>query len=188
MQTVSEEICGEYLKLVLKCDFIQYNVNNPDIQGEIDVVGINLLKKKVYVCEVAAHIQGLQYVKDKRPDDYNRFYAKFKKDINYAKKYYSDFEIIIPMIWSPVVKISGSKAKYNTYTELLRLKDCIDKEFDVKLELIINEKFESALNKLRNFALKQTAHFSTPIMRLFQIEEHLEKHLKNYRKKGLIDK
>lgn len=186
MQTVSEEICGEYLKLYLKCEFIQYNVNNPDIQGEIDVVGINLSDKKVYVCEVAAHLQGLQYVKDKRPDDYNRFYAKFKKDINYVRKYFSEYESITPMIWSPVVKISGPDAKYNTNSELLRLKDRIDKEFNVSLELIINEKFESAVNELRSIALKQTAHFSTPIMRLFQIEEHLNKHLNNYRKKGIL--
>ncbi len=186
MQTVSEEICGEYLKLALKCDFIQYNVNNPDIQGEIDVVGISLLDKKVYVCEVAAHIQGLQYVKNKRPDDYNRFYAKFKKDINYARKYFSEYKSIIPMIWSPIVKVSGPNAKYNTRTELLRLKDSIDKEFDVNLELIINEKFESAVKKLRSIALKQTAYFSTPIMRLFQIEEHLKKHLNNYRKKRIL--
>jgi len=188
MQTVSEEICGEYLKLILNCDFIQYNVNNPDIQGEIDVVGINLLDKKVYVCEVAAHIQGLQYVKDKRPDDYNRFYAKFNKDINYARKYFKEYKSITPMIWSPVVRISGANAKYNTYSELLRLKKAIDKEFNVNLELIINEKFESAVQELRNTALKQSAHFSTPIMRLFQIEEHLGKHLTNYRKKGLIEK
>lgn len=79
MQNIGEEICGEYLNHILNCEFITYNVTNPDIQGEIDVIGINLQDKKIYVCEVATHTMGLQYVSNKRPDDYNRFMAKFEK-------------------------------------------------------------------------------------------------------------
>lgn len=186
MQTVSEEICGEYLKCILKCDFIQYNINNPDTQGEIDVIGINLKEKKIYICEVAAHTQGLLYVgKDKKPDDYNRFYSKFQKNIDYVKKYFTEYTIIIPMLWSPVVKISRPEA-YNTFSELQRLKKDIDSVYQLNLELIINEKFEFALSELRFHALKQTAHFPSPIMRMFQIEEHLKRHLNNYRSKGII--
>jgi len=110
MQNIGEEICGEYLKYIKECEFITYDVTNPDIQGEIDVIGINLQNKILYVCEVAVHTYGLQYVKDKRPDDYNRFMAKIEKDITYAKKYFPEFNIK-PMIWSPIVKISGENAK-----------------------------------------------------------------------------
>lgn len=186
MKTVSEEICGEYLRCILKCDFIQYNVNNPDIQGEIDVIGINLNEKKIYVCEVAAHIHGLQYVKNKKPDDYNRFYEKFHKSINYVKKYFSDYNLIVPMIWSPIVRISGETANYNTYIELKRLKRTIDNEFDVDLELVINDQFESSINTLRSYASNQSAHFSSRLMRLFQIEAYLKNHVTKYKKKGLI--
>lgn len=35
-----------YLEHLKGCDFIQKNLYTPDAQGEIDVVGINLKKKK----------------------------------------------------------------------------------------------------------------------------------------------
>lgn len=41
MQNIGEEIAGEYLKFVKGCEFIQYNLSTPDVQGEIDVVGVN---------------------------------------------------------------------------------------------------------------------------------------------------
>lgn len=57
-----EEICGEWLRHFCKCEFIQYNLKTPDIQGEIDVIGINLSDHIVYVCEVAIHlVTGLRY-------------------------------------------------------------------------------------------------------------------------------
>ena len=38
MQNPGEEVTGEYLKIILGCDFVEYNLYTPDIQGEIDVV------------------------------------------------------------------------------------------------------------------------------------------------------
>ena len=62
-----EEIVSAYLQHIKGCEFIQQNLYTPDVQGEIDVVGIDLHKKIVYFCEVAIHLQtGLQYVKDKK--------------------------------------------------------------------------------------------------------------------------
>ena len=49
MQNPGEEITGEYLKVILGCDFVEYNLYTPDIQGEIDVVGINAKEKIVYI-------------------------------------------------------------------------------------------------------------------------------------------
>ncbi len=37
---VGEEICGEWLGHVKGCEFVQYNLRTPDVQGEIDVIGI----------------------------------------------------------------------------------------------------------------------------------------------------
>ena len=139
MQNLGEEICGEYLKYINKCEFVTYNVTNPDIQGEIDVIGINLESKIIYVCEVAIHTSGLQYVKNNRPDDYNRFINKFNKDISYAKEYFPDYKIK-PMLWSPIVKISGKNAQYNTLVELKKdimenLKLKLSREFEVFLSI-----------------------------------------------------
>lgn len=177
MQNIGEEICGEYLKHINKCEFITYNINNPDIQGEIDVVGINLSEKKIYICEVAIHTGGLQYVTNKRPDNYNRFHSKFVKDIEYAQKYFPNYEII-PMLWSPIVRISKETSKYNPFKELKRLKEDIDLKYKLNLILMINKDFAEALNKLKNIAIKTTSAFTSSVMRLYQIEGTLNKHIK----------
>jgi len=181
LQNIGEEICGEYLRNIIKCDFVTYNITNPDVQGEIDVVGIKLIEKEIYLCEVATHTGGLQYVTNSRPDDFKRFYSKFKKDIRYAHKYFNDYSIIL-MLWSPIVKISGPKAKYNTSVELNKLKDKIKSEYKLELQLFINEIYYNALIELKKFAAKQTAMFTSPVMRIFQIEKSLDKHLNNLRK------
>lgn len=186
MKTVSEEICGDYLKEILHCDFVEYNIRTTLTQGEIDVVGIRLSDKTIYLCEVAAHINGLGYSKNGKPDDYDRFRKKFQKNIQYAENKLSDFKNINLMIWSPIVKISGKKAKYCVYKELIRLKEDIYKETNIDINLVINEHFESKLNELRLIASKQTTNFSSRIMRYFQIEEFLTKHLISYRKNGKI--
>ena len=38
MQNIGEEIAGEYLKVIKGCEFIEYNLHTPDVQGEIDVI------------------------------------------------------------------------------------------------------------------------------------------------------
>src|SRR4029453_5592945 len=74
---IGEEICGEWLRHMKGCDFVQYNVRTTPVQGEIDVVGINLEKHAVYACEVAVHlVTGLQYVKANQPDNVSRLTAK----------------------------------------------------------------------------------------------------------------
>lgn len=50
----------------------------------------------------------------------------------------------------------------------------IQREFDVDLQLIINQRFQDCMNELRKYAGSQTAAFTSPIMRLLQIEERLE--------------
>jgi len=176
MANIGEDICGDYLNHILGCEFVSYNVTNPDIQGEIDVIGIEIEKRTLYLCEVATHTGGLQYVTDKRPDDYNWFYSKFQKNIDYAKKYFSDFNVEL-MLWSPVVKIQGESAKYNTYQELIRLQDDIKRNFNLKLELVINENYHKRFNQLRDYAGQNSSMFQSPVMRLLQIEENLNNHV-----------
>ncbi len=177
MSNLGEEICGDFLKHILKCEFVSYNVTIPGVQGEIDVIGINLEHNAIYVCEVAIHTSGLTYVTEKRPDDYNRFVAKFDKDIAYAKKYFPKFSIK-PMIWSPVVKSSGPTAKYNTLAELARVVDYIKIKYKLILELVINEKFRDNILKLKIHTDTDTSEFKSNAMRMFQIERSLEKNIK----------
>lgn len=175
---IGEEICGEWLRHVRNCEFIQYNLRTTEVQGEIDVIGINLTDKIVYVCEVAVHlITGLQYVKEKRPDNVQRFTTKFRKDISYIRKAFPDYAHVF-MLWSPVVKNQGEGAKYNQIKDVERIVELINSEFDVMIEPVINGEFQEALDSLREFARKQTKEMDSRVVRFMQVEEHLKKHLK----------
>lgn len=130
MYNPGEEIVGEYLKLIKNCDFVEYNLYTPDIQGKIDVVGINAKEKTLYVCEVATHlITGLQYTKSNRPDNLERFCKKFRKNIPYARKYFPDFKHHF-MIWSPVVNSSRDGAKNNQLKSIVEIKETMFTEFN----------------------------------------------------------
>ena len=57
MENPGEHLVGQNLREIKECDFVEYNLQTKKTQGEIDVIGINSTKKKVYICEVANHIQ-----------------------------------------------------------------------------------------------------------------------------------
>ena len=182
MQNPGEEIVGAYLKIGLKCEFVEYNLQTPDIQGEIDVIGINIKNKKLYVCEAATHmVTGMQYVNNKsnQPDNINRFVKKFEKDIAFAKKYFADYDKIF-MLWSPIVKNQSLKAKHNQTRDIQEICKQIKKRTGYDLEVIMNEKYLTCLEDLRRHAARETKELKSPILRLMQIEEKLKRYLSKH--------
>jgi hypothetical protein len=176
-QNVGEEIAGLYLQIDRGCDFVQYNLYTPDVQGEIDVVAVNFSKRVVYICEVAVHlITGLQYVKGTSPDTLERLLKKFNKDIDYAEKAFKDFDRRY-MLWSPIVKSSGPTAKYDQMKAIKEVKRMIHASRGVDIDLIVNEAFQNVLATLRAYAGTRTEELKSPVLRLLQIETLLEKHL-----------
>jgi hypothetical protein len=176
MINVGEQMVASYLQYIRKCEFTQMNLYTVDSQGEIDVVGINLKEKKVYVCEVAIHLTtGLQYVKDKRPNNIQKLTEKFTRDIAYANEYFADYEKHF-MLWSPIVKGTGSE-QYNQLSHIQSIQSNIQASFGVSIEFVGNERFQEYLQQMRSFAKSKTADLKCPVMRLMQIEEHLAKHL-----------
>lgn len=179
---IGEEICGEYLRHVCHCEFVQYNLKPPHVQGEIDVIGLNLEKRTVYVCEVAIHlITGLQYVKSGRPDNVERLKAKFRKDIEYVKKAFPDYEHVF-MLWSPVVRNQREGAQHNQCGDVREVIAGIHAEFGVTIDDVINEKFKGALVELRKNAANETKELGSSVSRLLQVEEHLDRHLKSMKR------
>ena len=179
MQTPGEELVGEYLRHIRMCEFVQYNLQTSEVQGEIDVIGIDLSNRILYVCEVAVHLAtGLQYVKNKRPDNVDRFVKKFTKDINYARQKFSDYQHVF-MLWSPIVKMQTNE-RYNQMAHVHEIRDILQQQFDVDLQLVINNHFKKCIDELRSFAQKRSAMLTSPIMRLMQIEEHLNVHLQKW--------
>jgi Holliday junction resolvase-like predicted endonuclease len=179
MQNTGEEIAGAYLKSCLGCDFLEFNFQTPDVQGEIDVVGINIKKRVLYVCEVATHpATGLMYVnpKTKQPDNVERLMKKFTKDIAYAKKYFADYQHVF-MFWSPVVRESSPTAKHNQMADLADITSRVSNETGIDIRLVVNEEYQRCLTALREHAARETKELKSPVLRLMQIEEKLSKHL-----------
>lgn len=118
MENAGEHLVGQYLRFVKKCGFVDYNIQTTTKQGEIDVVGIHSADKVVYICEVATHLEtGLRYVKDGKPDNVNRFKAKFEKNITYAKDNFKDFKHVY-MLWTPIIKIPKKNTTHNQLRDL----------------------------------------------------------------------
>ena len=174
---VGEQLVSSYLRYIRKCDFIQTNLYTVDVQGEIGVVGINLAERKVYVCEVAIHLTtGLQYVKDKRPNNVNKLVEKFTRDIAYARKYLGDYERHF-MPWSPIVKESKGSQAYDQVGHLSEVKRRVWESSQVELECVVNAQFQAAMQQMREFAGRQSSELQCPLMRLLQIEELLGRHV-----------
>ena len=181
MENPGEELVGSYLREVLECDFVEFNLRTRFVQGEIDVIGINTAKKTVYICEVATHLAGLQYVKNNRPDNVERFVKKFEKDVEYAKGYLPEFAKVF-MLWSPIVRTAKDDSLYNQMNDIDQIKDIVKERLQVNLIAIINEEYMKCILSLRKIALDRNDEMKSPIMRFLQIEEKLKSHLSKLNK------
>lgn len=181
MPNIGEELVGECLQALYNCDFVSYNLNNPDIQGELDVIGISLRNNKVFFCEVATHlVTGIQYVRNRRPD-FEKIYKKFERNKNYADNYFRDKEHVF-MLWSPIVK-NGRNSQLSKLEDIkTRLKD----NCNVELELVINEIYKEKLVELARYASDKTEELKSPILRFLQIQAYLDNHIKKLARKNAV--
>lgn len=177
MLNVGEQIAASYLRYVRKCDFIQTNLYTKDVQGEIDVVGIDLAESKVYLCEVAVHLTtGLFYQKDGRYNNVGKLTDKFSKDIEYARQYLSDYTPTF-MLWSPIVRNSKGNQANNQAAHLEAIHANIMAKYQVDIEMVVNDTFRDYLNQMREVAAGETSELQCPIMRFMQLESYLDRHI-----------
>ncbi len=183
MEDPGEQLVGEYLKEVKDCEFIAYNIKTTDQQGEIDVVGIDTKAMKIYLCEVATHLEtGIQYTKNNRPDNVDRMTKKFKKDSSYAKKFPEYTPIF--MLWTPIVRIPKKiNPTNNQEQDLLTIKKRLKQEKNINLDLICNEKFLSCIEALELKVSNKTEDLKSPISRYIQIKTKLQKHVELLKKR-----
>lgn len=173
---IGEELVGAYLQHIVGCEFIQQNLYTIETQGEIDVVGLNLKTKSVYVCEVAIHLTtGLQYTLAKRPNNVNKLTEKFSRDIDYTRKYLPEYKAHY-MLWSPVVKSRKGESEYDQIKHLEQVHTNILAKYGETLRLVINAEFSKCLQQLRDEARLTSANLKSPVMRMLQVEEQLLRH------------
>jgi hypothetical protein len=156
---MGEYLVGAYLKFELDCGVVDYNTRPPGggLQGlgELDVIGFDLANRRIYLCEVTTHLDGLQIGKG-ADATISKIVGKHQRQRNHAEKYLSDFSPRF-MFWSPVVRRGLA----------IRLKS-ID-----GLELFINGSYREAVDRLRLRAKSSTSDENNPAFRVLQILEHL---------------
>jgi hypothetical protein len=153
-----EYIVGCYLKKVIGCDFVDYNVRPPGGglkgQGELDVVGFDLKINKAYVCEVATHIRGINYGDGK--ETVAQILRKHERQKEFAAEYLKCFSAVDFMFWSPVVP------KGYMTTELAKIPS---------LKLVINKEYKNCIEALKELAVKETHNSGNIFFRYLQIME-----------------
>lgn len=149
------------------------------------MIGLNLASETAFVCEVATHLGGLQYVKGNQPDNVNRLTTKFRSDVEYAREYLHDFNHRF-ILWSPIVIHPQSETtKHNQFADLIAIRRNMWDSHQVGIEMIINEIYLARVNELRNLAGQETAASEYPVFRLLQIFEQLGAHVDKLQSRGI---
>jgi len=160
---MGEYLVGAYLKLVMKCDFVEYNVRRTGGKlaglNELDVMGLDFRNITAYLCEVTTHLGGLQYTSGNRTT-IETIKNKYDKLRDYAKNHLPG---VFPkrrfMFWSPVVS-AGLEM------ELKRIRG---------LELVINDRYSACVDELLERASKVTYDTNNSAFRMLQILGHLRR-------------
>jgi hypothetical protein len=159
---MGEYIAGCYLKLIEKCDVVDYNIRFPGggLMGlnELDVVGLRFSDRTAFVCEVTTHIRGVLYKNNSTT--VKKIAEKHRVQKKYAAKHLNLFRNKTYMFWSPVVP------KGYITSHLAKIRD---------LELIINDKYASCVDELLAEARQLTHDVGNPFFRALQILEHLRR-------------
>jgi hypothetical protein len=159
---MGEYVVGAYLKMVKGCDHVGFNVRPPGggIKGlgELDVVGMHFGSATAYLCEVATHIDGLNYGKGNQ-EVFDKVVAKLRRQREYAQESLSLFSTQVFMFWSPNVS-RGVMAELNKIEGL---------------QLFTNQTYSEAVEKLRTEARRTKADTGNPFFRALQIIEHLRR-------------
>src|SRR3954464_13144221 len=96
---MGESLVGAYLRYVGGCDFVVYGTQT-ERQGEIDVIGFQIAERRVRLCEVATHLDGLLYGNG-NADTLRKIRQKTQRAVAFAARMFEDQQAAIEW-WSPV--------------------------------------------------------------------------------------
>ncbi len=163
MAEMGEYVVGAYLKVIERCDFVDYGARPPGggLEGldELDVVGLRFEDRTAFLCEVTTHLHGMGHARGYE-GSLERIRKKHEAQKHYADKCLKAFPRRRFMLWSPVVP------RGCLTSELERLEG---------LELVINEGYTERVNRLLEEAKKTPADIGNPFFRALQILQHLRR-------------
>ncbi|MBA3629471.1 MAG: hypothetical protein H0W55_07320 [Actinobacteria bacterium] len=158
---IGESLVGSYLRYIENCDFVHYQTYGEG-QGEVDVIGMRLSDRRVWLCEVAVHLAGLHY------GGYAGSRDKVKQKIDraevLAERLFSDQQAVYEF-WS--LRVPPGLASMLGELE----QDYVGRGLDVSF--VINERFTERIEALRAEAATDMKATAEPAYRLLQILTHL---------------
>lgn len=162
MLDIGESLVGSYLRYVESCDFVHYQTYGEG-QGELDVIGMRLADRRVWLCEVAIHLGGLEYGTG-YAGSRDKVRQKIDRAETFADRLFGDQRATFDF-WSPRVP-PGLAAMLH---ELER--EYAERGLDVVF--VINERFTERMATLRDRAGRDVKSTAEPAYRLLQILTHL---------------
>lgn len=156
MTDIGEDLVGAYLREVVRCSLVDFNVRTGEAQGEIDVVGLRVEGNQVTevrLCEVSTHLGGLRGYGGDAP-------GKIRMKIVGVKQYAESTYPGVPHhieVWSPKVP-AAMQAKLALVLE----------EFP-DVTLVANSDYADRVRELASVARTVTAYRDSPSFRLLQI-------------------
>jgi len=154
---IGEYVVGAYLKLILNCDVVDYNVRDRSgtrlqALGELDVIGLRFSDKTAYICEATTHITGMLI--GTADNTVKKVAEKHTRQQQYARQNLKDFTQHYFMLWSPRV----------TSAKILRGFATIN-----SLQFVINEDYTAKVDELVAYASKNAGDTNNPFMRSLQL-------------------
>jgi hypothetical protein len=150
-------LCGK-LRQTFEPLTVDYNTRPPGGGltglGELDVIGFDFVEKRVFLCEVTTHLDGMQ-IGPSAQSTVDKLRSKHERQKVHAKNHLAEFTPRF-MLWSPVVR-RGLLAELKT----------------IGFELFVNEQYTNAISELKRHANRSTADANNPAYRVLQILEHL---------------
>lgn len=166
---IGESIVGSYLRYLIGCEVVVYNTQTPNVQGELDVIGIKTAApRNVWLCEVITHMQGVLY---------GGGYADTVKKIRQKVERARDFAVAtFPgdshryEVWSPIVP-SGAVTMFNALAD-----EFSSAELDVAF--VVNAEYTERVQALIEHARGNPKATNEPAYRMLQILTRLRGELR----------
>jgi hypothetical protein len=159
MMEIGESLVAAYMRHVRGCDLILTNVHLSDIQGELDVIGLERSEpQRLWLCEVTTHIRGMNNPTKRTAAQ--RAIAKIDRAVGFASDVFPNAEPHFE-IWSPIVRPG-------LITEL----DSVVAQFEARgiaLAIVANKGYTQRLQALVECARKSTADTGNDAFRMLQI-------------------
>ena len=159
---IGESVVGAYLRYIAGCDFVVYGTQT-EKQGEIDVIGFQQSPPRVWLCEVATHLDGLLYGSG-NADTLRKVRQKVERAVAFADQMFPEHERRYEW-WSP-------KAGPALVEEFQALAAEVG-ETGTELRFVINDEYGRRVRDLTARAGKDTRATGEPFYRALQILTHL---------------